>query len=212
MCKCNGRGYVGHDARNKKAECVDVTTLGGGGSDEAMVEKVEVLQEEMVAVEGGVKGLQEDKQGIESSIESATADILALQEFQTSTEEGTTLANDALKTAQGDIVTLNGKLDDSNQQLTELKDLVNTLVATNTKLVSALKGAQATVPDAPKEPSPDRSFAPEVNGDAGGIDFKLQKGRHATVNDEMLLTATEVAELIKGAVQDTLNAVGGALE
>lgn len=209
-CKCNGRGYVGHDATNEKAECVDVTTLGG---DDAVVkEKVDVLQEEMIAVEDGVKRLAEDDAGIKSSVELASADILALQTFQTATENATKQSDEVAKATQDDVESLKTQLADANTKIQKLTDSVNTLMASNTDLVTALTGAKASVPAVGTEPEPDDTFAPEIIGQAGGINLKLQQGRHASVNGEMLLTADEVSSLIKAAIEDALGSVGAAIE
>ena len=78
--------------------------------------------------------------------------------------------------------------------------------------VAALTGAKASVPAVDTEPEPDDTFAPEIIGQAGGINLKLQQGRHASVNGEMLLTADEVSSLIKAAIEDALGSVGAAIE
>ena len=80
ICKCDGRGYVGHDSTNKAAECIDVTTLGGD-SDEALAEKVEVLQEEVGMIEEAVGGITVQSKGVAKSVETAAADIVELQAY-----------------------------------------------------------------------------------------------------------------------------------
>lgn len=202
VCKCNGRGYVGHDAKNKAAKCVDVTTLGG--SDDALAEKVKVLQEEMAAVESAVGSVQVQSKGLGRSVETTAADIIALQSAadgaeaaRNSTDAALSNLQDALSKAQGDIAGLQAQL--------------NEVVAANGKLVAALKATAAVpVPEVAAEPTADTSFAPEVTGDAGGINLVVQPGRHATVNDEVLLTADEVRSMIASAVADALKAVGNA--
>ena len=179
------------------------------GADDALKEKVGVLQEEMTAVEDGVKRLVEDGAGVKSSIEIASADILTLQTFQTATENAT-------KATQDDVESLKNQLADANSKIQKLADSVNTLIASNTAmatdLVAALTGAKASVPPVDKEPEPDVAFAPEIIGQAGGINLKLQQGRHASVNGEMLLTADEVSSLIKAAIENALSSVGAAIQ
>ena len=71
--------------------------------------------------------------------------------------------------------------------------------------------APVAVPELDAEPSADDTFAPEIEGNAGSVNLKVQKGRHATVNDEILLTRDEIAGLIADAVANALKAVGEAL-
>ena len=99
----------------------------------------------------------------------------------------------------------------AQDDIAELRSQLAEVVAANSKLLAAFKAATVSVPEVSAEPNPDANFAPEVSGNAGGINFKLQPGRHATVNEQVLLTADEVRSMIAAAVAGALEAVGNAV-
>merc|ERR1712166_900694 len=55
------------------------------------------------------------------------------------------------------------------------------------------------------------SDAPEITADGeGGLNFQVQSGKRVTVNGDSLLTADDVTELIRGAVEAALQSVAGS--
>lgn len=106
---------------------------------------------------------------------------------------------------KADQADLKSQLDDANRKL----DMV---LAVNDKLIKALAAAAVVVPELDAEPQLDDEFAPQIEGEAGGMNVKLQPGRHVTVNGKMVLTHDEIAKLIADGVGNALKAIAAAFE
>jgi hypothetical protein len=197
LCQCVGNGFVGHDATDKQVECVNVTTLG---KDEALAETMDVVQEKVTALETNGNALNANEASVES-LESTTEQLV---EQDSAFAKDATVTSARIEGLQTDIVALQAGMAAMQLQL-------DAALVANVKLVTALKAATFSVPSVATDPFADTGFAAEINADAGGMDFVLQKDRHATVNGEPLLTAAEVQSMIQGAVTEALNTVADTI-
>jgi hypothetical protein len=208
LCQCVGNGFVGHDATDKQVECVNVTTLG---KDEALAETMDVVQEKVTALETNGNAMAQEVGAIRGALNANEASVESLESTtEQLVEQDSAFAKDATVTSarieglQTDIVALQAGMAAMQLQL-------DAALVANVKLVTALKAATFSVPSVATDPFADTGFAAEINADAGGMDFVLQKDRHATVNGEPLLTAAEVQSMIQGAVTEALNTVADTI-
>jgi hypothetical protein len=210
VCQCLGKGFVGHDAMNKPADCIDVTTYGSKA--EVLAEKMDIVQEKVVSLETGVKALVQQGGAMQTSLNENAATVEALQ--ATSDQlfaMDAKLSDDATATA----TTIEGLRTDVaalQSGMAVIQVQLDGALAANDKLVAALVAATFSVPSVATDPRADDTFNAEINADGlGGLDFVIQQDKHATVNGKPLLTAEEVQAMIQGAVAEALKNIADAV-
>ena len=164
-------------------------------------------------MESTVGDLSVQGKGLAKSAETQAADIVELQAYVQTANVSQADLDATLEQLQNDVIVLQRSNGGLQAQLSDANAKIDKVIDANTKLVAALKASsRVSVPGIKAEPTADEDFAPQVEGYSGGINLKLQAGRHATVNGKMVLTADEIATLISDAVANALKAVGNALD
>ena len=214
VCRCDVEGYIGHASTSSQATCSKADE-GDDGDDAgnaiaALQDTVAVLKEDVAEVQDQAVEVAARADGLQSTLQAtdsrAEVDHAAIETLQSSMAEVTSTVATLDTECKRDVKGLQAQID--------------ALQATNAKLVKALKAAVFEVP------TPADTAGGGSNGGGGGgaasppsvetsgdgtINMNVANGKHVTVNSEAVLVADEVRSLIKQAITDALQGLGGTL-